>query len=113
MFWTRMTEAPVAEISAEEVRSRLEAKRPLVILDVREPGEFANGHIPGARLIPLGQIQARLGELDPNRELIVVCRSGRRSAQAALSLARQGFSRVLNMTGGMLAWRGPVRQGLG
>ena len=76
------------------------------IVDVREPDEF-NGmlaHIPRAMLIPLGQLQQRAGELDKTRPLVAVCRSGARSAQAVTLLQKQGFTRVANLSGGMLRW---------
>lgn len=78
----------------------------LQLLDVREPEEFNNtlGHIAQARLLPLGQLQSRLAELDPQRPVISVCRSGARSAQATVLLQRAGFKRVANLAGGMLRW---------
>lgn len=101
----------MSEIGADEVRARLEAGERVALLDVREPEEFRRGHIPGAVLIPLGQLPRRLGELDPRQEWIVVCRSGRRSAQACRFLEANGFPRVRNMAGGMLRWRGRVAGG--
>ncbi|WP_082218527.1 rhodanese-like domain-containing protein, partial [Geobacillus sp. ZGt-1] len=79
----------------------------LHIIDVREPGEVAAGKIPGAVNIPLGLIEFRMHELDKNEEYILVCRSGGRSGRAAEFLDSRGY-RVINMTGGMLAWEGPV-----
>lgn len=78
-----------------------------VLIDVREPDEFAQGHAPGARLIPLGQLPARLAELaaQNNKPVVLICRSGRRSAVAADVLNKAGFSRVVNVSGGMLAWQ--------
>ena len=85
------------------------------IVDVREPAEFddALGHLPGARLLPLAQLAARIGErgaqldpeIDPTRPVVTVCRSGARSAQAAVLLQKAGFGRVANLAGGMLRWR--------
>jgi sulfur dioxygenase len=77
------------------------------IVDVREPGEFVGplGHIREARLLPLGELPARLGELDKTRPVVVVCRSGTRSAQASLQLGKAGFGQVANLAGGMLRWR--------
>lgn len=75
------------------------------IIDVREPGEFTGelGHLPGARLVPLGTIAAAAASWDRDRELLVVCRSGGRSARAAAALVEMGFRRVANLRGGMLA----------
>ncbi len=77
------------------------------VIDVREPAEFndALGHIPGARLIPLSSLQARLSELDSMRPVVTVCRAGARSAQASLVLQKSGIGRVANLAGGMLRWR--------
>ena len=77
------------------------------VLDVREPHEFTGplGHIPGAILIPLGQLATRATELSRDRPIVAVCRAGSRSAQALAILQKAGFSEVANMTGGMLRWR--------
>ncbi len=79
----------------------------LQILDVREPAEFDGplGHIPGAMLLPLGQLADRLGELPKDRPIVAVCRSGVRSAQATIILHGAGFTQVANLPGGMLRWR--------
>lgn len=98
-----------AKISAAEVARRLQAGEKLTLIDVREPGEFAAGHIPGARLIPLGNIIERMAELPRDRELIMVCRSGNRSGTATELLAARGYQAV-NMAGGMIAWPGPVKR---
>jgi glyoxylase-like metal-dependent hydrolase (beta-lactamase superfamily II)/rhodanese-related sulfurtransferase len=77
------------------------------IVDVREQGEFdgALGHIRDARLIPLGELSRRAAELDRGRPIVTVCRSGARSAQAAVLLQKAGFNQVANLAGGMLRWR--------
>lgn len=82
------------------------AHRELALVDVREPAEFTGelGHVPGARLVPLAMLLESGAELDPERDIIVVCRSGGRSARAAAELARRGFRHVYNLRGGMLAW---------
>ncbi|ASS99197.1 rhodanese [Geobacillus thermocatenulatus] len=94
-------------ITPKEVEERLRAGESLHIIDVREPEEVAAGKIPGAVNIPLGLIEFRMHELDKNEEYILVCRSGGRSGRAAEFLDSRGY-RVLNMTGGMLAWEGPI-----
>ncbi len=77
------------------------------VLDVREPEEYEGplGHIPGARLIPLGELAARSGELDAQKPVVAVCRAGGRSAQATTILRRAGLKKVANLAGGMLRWR--------
>ena len=88
------------------------------ILDVREAGEFNGplGHIPGAVLIPLGELAGRAGELSRERPIVAVCRAGGRSAQATNILQQAGFKQVANLTGGMLRWRAeghPIEGGSG
>jgi glyoxylase-like metal-dependent hydrolase (beta-lactamase superfamily II)/rhodanese-related sulfurtransferase len=77
------------------------------LLDVREPAEFADalGHIPGARLLPLSELASQAAGLDHERPVVTVCRSGTRSAQAAVLLQKAGFTRLANLAGGMLRWR--------
>ncbi len=78
-----------------------------VVVDVREPNEFSAGHIPSATNIPLGSIAARLKELNKfkDRPVVVCCRSGHRSAQAAAVLRKNGFASVHNLAGGIMAWQ--------
>lgn len=79
-----------------------------VVVDVREPTEFSEGHIHGAINIPLGQLTKRLAELERYRErpVVVNCRSGQRSSRGAVLLRKHGFARVYNLAGGILAWQG-------
>jgi glyoxylase-like metal-dependent hydrolase (beta-lactamase superfamily II)/rhodanese-related sulfurtransferase len=81
--------------------------RAVQVVDVREPDEFNGplGHVPGAVLIPLGKLSGRTEELEKAKPLVVVCRSGARSAQATLMLGKAGFDKVANLSGGMLRWR--------
>jgi glyoxylase-like metal-dependent hydrolase (beta-lactamase superfamily II)/rhodanese-related sulfurtransferase len=86
------------------------------VIDVREEAEFTGplGHIRGAKLLPLGELEARLEELDRNQPIVAVCRSGARSAQATVLLQKAGFTDIANLAGGMLHWRGnghPVEGG--
>jgi sulfur dioxygenase len=99
-----VTFAGIAEIYPQTLE---EIAIPVEIIDVREPDEYVGplGHIRGAKLIPLGQLTQRVGELSRDRPLVMVCRSGARSAQATVLLQRAGFPRVANLNGGMLRWR--------
>ncbi len=97
----------VSTVSASDLVTLLKQDPKPLVLDVRTPGEFAHGHVPGARLVPLGQLGRHLAELPRDREIVTVCRSGHRALMAARQLARAGFS-VRNLTGGMLAWTGPT-----
>jgi rhodanese-related sulfurtransferase len=75
------------------------------MLDVREPSEWAQFHIPGANLIPLGSLPSRLSEVPKDRQVVVVCRTGVRSAQGRDILIKAGFTNVTSMTGGMNQWQ--------
>ena len=95
------------QITAGQLQQMIaEGNRPPV-LDVRETGEFASGHIAGSLNIPLGLLPVRMQELDKNREWHVICLSGGRSAMACEFLNSHGF-RTVNVTGGMSAWPGEV-----
>lgn len=96
-------------ITVDEALNRLNNASPPIFLDVREPDEYAAGHIPGSQLMPLGTVETRLGEIDRERAIVVVCRSGGRSDRATQLLLQAGLDAV-NMTGGMLAWQGPVER---
>ena len=97
-----MNEIP--EITVKELKSRMDAGEKPTVIDVREPYEFAIARIPGVKLIPLGQLGERSGELDPNAEIILQCRSGMRSANALELLRSKGFTNLKNLKGGILAW---------
>lgn len=99
--------ARVPQLSPEELLSRLDGGAAPVVIDVREPGEYSAGHIPGSRLMSLGTLPARVQDLPREREIVVVCLSGGRSAQATQFLRQAGYN-ALNLSGGMRAWRGPV-----
>ncbi|NMO96332.1 sulfurtransferase TusA family protein [Paenibacillus lemnae] len=89
-----------------ELEQRLKSGEPMVIVDVREPAEFAFGHIPGAVSMPLGELEIRLSELDPQQPTYVICRSGLRSDLAAQALSNAGFQQVINVVPGMKDWNG-------
>ena len=78
----------------------------IALIDVREPAEFTGelGHVPGATLVPLATLSGAAAAWDPRRDIVLVCRSGGRSARAAMELARRGFRHLYNLRGGMLAW---------
>jgi molybdopterin/thiamine biosynthesis adenylyltransferase/rhodanese-related sulfurtransferase len=99
--------APGAAIAPAELRLLLAAgaaSRPLVLIDVREPFEFLAGHFEGARNIPLGQLEQRLGELSPRDRTVFVCRVGERSAKALAMAQTAGHDAAAHLQGGMLAW---------
>jgi rhodanese-related sulfurtransferase len=96
--------AEIGEIEPAELKARQTRGDRIAVLDVREPGEVAIAALPGAIHIPMGDIPARLAELDRDAEWVVVCHHGMRSAQVAMYLTRAGFPRVNNLTGGIDAW---------
>lgn len=93
-------------LSHDELRQTLadDSQGEFLLLDVRQPEEYEAGHIPGALLIPLGEIEARQDELDRSRKVITYCRSGRRSMAAAIALCGLGFPAVLSVEGGVANW---------
>jgi rhodanese-related sulfurtransferase len=93
----------VAEITPTEFVARRERGESLTLLDVREDWELAVASVPGILHIPMGQVADRIGEIDRSREVVVLCRSGRRSLQVANFLQQNGFQAV-NLAGGILAW---------
>ena len=90
-------------ISNEEITAR-----DGIVLDVREAAEYAFGHVPGAKSIPMGELEERVGELDKEQEIYVICRTGTRSDMAAQMLSEKGFSKVYNVLPGMGGWNGEV-----
>ncbi len=100
----RGQETPIAgDMQVEELKLRLDAREDLYILDVREPHEYQTASL-GGHLIPLNDLPRRVNELDPNREIVVHCKSGGRSTKAVEFLRQQGFKNVKNLSGGITAW---------
>ncbi len=93
------------EITAEQLKQKLDAKEALTVLDVREPWEFDAAHIAGSKLIPMNEIPARVNqELDPEEHIVVMCHHGVRSANVAAWMQQQGFERVQSLRGGIDQW---------
>ena len=101
---TQPASAGVPEVTVEQMKAKMDRGEDFFLLDVREPNEFQICRIEGAKLIPLGELAQRTGELDKNREMIVHCKMGGRSAKAVSLLQERGFNRVSNLKGGILAW---------
>lgn len=97
-------QAAVPTVEVRELKRILDAGEKVVLLDVREPYEWDIARIPGARLLPLGELPSRLSELDSADEFILQCKSGKRSAKALGILREAGFTKVRNLTGGIEAW---------
>jgi rhodanese-related sulfurtransferase len=91
------------EISVSQAAAKRQAGA--FILDVRQPEEWADAHIPGSTLIPLGDLEDRINEVPKDQEIVVVCRSGNRSAQGRDILKQAGFTQVTSMAGGLNEWK--------
>lgn len=104
-----LEELKMKEITTIELAKKLKDGEKLSVIDVREDDEVAQGIIPGARYIPLGQLPDRLGKIDKDHQHFMVCRSGGRSGKACAFLSEQGYD-VINVTGGMLAWEAEVKE---
>lgn len=90
--------------SCQDVKARMDQGEDLVLVDVREPAEVAYCAIPGSVHIPLADIPRRMGEIDQERETVILCHVGGRSMQAALFLRARGYDNVYNLAGGIDAW---------
>jgi rhodanese-related sulfurtransferase len=97
------------EITARQLANKLKSGENVDIIDVREDEEVAQGKIPGARHIPLGELPDRLDDIDKKKHHVMVCRSGGRSGKACAFLSNQGYD-VTNMAGGMLDWEDDVEK---
>ncbi len=103
----------IESISSERAKEIVSSRQldQFQLLDVRQPGEYAKGHLPGALLIPLGELAERSAELDQDKKVIVYCRSGVRSKTACQILTRLGLDKVFNMEGGIASYRGEKVEG--
>lgn len=113
-FLSKLFGPPVPNIDAATLQAKLNEKSRPLVLDVRQPSEYAAGHIAGSTLLPLHQLSGRMTELPKDREIICVCASGSRSSSAARQLTGAGFT-VLNLSGGMGQWQRaslPVKKGM-
>src|SRR5712691_10196826 len=103
------TKSTMEEITATQLKQRLDQGDDIQIIDVREPHEYEIGQIPNSKLIPLGQVLNRMNEIDPDRETVVHCKMGGRSAKAIDALQRSGFpGKLANLKGGITAWSDEV-----
>ena len=92
------------ETDVKELKRKIDAKEDFFLLDVREPNEFQIGRIPGSTLIPLGEVPQRVNEIPRDKEIVVHCKMGARSATAAAFLRQKGYTNVKNLKGGILDW---------
>lgn len=113
MKWLHVINDNTCEITAKELKGYLKSHNPETyqLIDVRQPKEYREHHLPGAVLIPLNTLSTRLAEITPSRDIIVYCRSGARSRAACQILSANHFPKVFNMKGGILTWGGQVARG--
>ena len=103
------TQEQMPEITATELKQRLDNGEDIQLIDVRESFEVAIARIPDTVHIPLGEVVNRMAEIDPNRETVVHCKGGIRSAKAIEALKRSGFTgNLINLKGGIMAWSNEV-----
>jgi len=95
---------PITQCTAQQIQQRLQDGDKLMLLDVREPNEYAFAHIEGSLHIPLRQLPERAEELEKDLDIVVLCHHGMRSQQACLFLEQYGFNRLYNLKGGIDAW---------
>jgi rhodanese-related sulfurtransferase/rubrerythrin len=112
MRW-RQFFTPVDSMNADQAKKYMADHNPsdFTVLDVRQPGEYQAGHIPGAKLIPVTDVSERIGEIDSQKPVIVYCAMGGRSRVAAQMLSGKGFDQVYNLNGGFKAWKGKSAYG--
>jgi rhodanese-related sulfurtransferase len=99
-----MSAKDVPAVTVTQLRERLEAKPAPYLLDVREPWEYAQGHVAEAQLIPLGELERRVSDVPRDQPVLVICHSGQRSLAAASYLRQLGYPDVSNVDGGTAAW---------
>lgn len=99
----------VNEIDSESLSQRLADTEDVLLVDIRTPAEIAQGMIPDALQLPMHLIPLQMNEIPKDRDVVIYCRSGARSYQACAYLMQQGYNRVLNLRGGIIAW---ARHGL-
>jgi rhodanese-related sulfurtransferase len=103
-FLSNLFGPAVPSIGALDLNEKIKFGKHPLVLDVRQPEEFHQGHIPGAKLMPLNKLRSRMNELPKGREIVCVCASGSRSISGAKVLAKAGY-KASNLQGGMHAWR--------
>lgn len=98
---------PAVDVSVTEAL-RLWQTKEAVLIDIRTPLEYRDGHIPGVANIPLDELERRMNEVPKDRKVVLICRTGSRSAEGTKMLRSKGMANVFNSTGGMSTWTGPV-----
>jgi rhodanese-related sulfurtransferase len=94
----------INEIDSESLQKRIASGEDVLLVDIRTPAEIAQGAIPDSMQLPMHLIPIRISELPKDRDVVLYCRSGARSYQACAYMMQQGYDRVLNLRGGIIAW---------
>ncbi|MGC5324197.1 rhodanese-like domain-containing protein [Brevibacillus sp. SYSU BS000544] len=107
------TSSTIQQVTTTQLQEKLQQQlnSSAVFIDVREENEYTEGHIEGIANVPLSSLPNRLAEIPKDKEVVIICRSGNRSMQAAKLLQEQGYTNIVNVSGGMLDWKGPVKTG--
>ncbi len=100
----------IKEIEAPKLAELLGQKADIQVVDIRQPAEIASGTVPGAELMPMHTIPLRIQDIKQDKPVILVCRSGARSAQACMFLAQNGYENIYNLRGGLMGWAGSGQQ---
>lgn len=104
--------APIEQLSPAEAQQRLQSGWDALLLDLREPWEYEQVHLPGSTLVPLAVLPSKMAELDPARPVLTICHHGIRSWHAACLLEQNGFETVCNLAGGIDAWARELDPGM-
>ena len=105
VLFVRSRAAGTGALSPTEAASLIKKTKDLQLIDVRTPGEYAGGHLAGAKLIPVQELGERLSEIDPKKPVLLYCRTGNRSGHARKLLEEHGFSGAQHLEGGIVAWQ--------
>jgi adenylyltransferase/sulfurtransferase len=109
--WDRTDHHSGASVSAAQLQTMIDSGEKFTLVDVRRPGEYRAGHLPGARLIPLDKIQSGYFPLSKDQEIVLYCRSGHRSGMALSILSKRGYENIRHLEGGILTWKSTVIPG--
>ena len=100
----------IKEIEAPKLAELLGQKADIQVVDIRQPAEIASGTVPGAEVMPMHTIPLRIQDIKQDKPVVLVCRSGARSAQACMFLAQNGYENIYNLRGGLMGWAGSGQQ---
>lgn len=113
LFFQTSSTSTIQQMTTTQLQDKLQqqSNSSTVFIDVREDNEFTEGHIEGFANLPLSSLSNSMSQIPKDKEIVIICRSGNRSMQAAKLLQEQGYSSIVNIEGGILKWQGPVKTG--